>query len=67
MSCNKIFSSQAIKSVMTKANRSLKLEYATKTSTWERLYLAQGVQDDFTSAMEDTTDVPENAVTAVLS
>ena len=52
---------------MTKANRSLKLEYATKTSTWERLYLAQGVQDEFTSAMENATDIPDNAVIAVLS
>jgi hypothetical protein len=67
MSYNKIVSSQSIKSIMTKANKSLKLEYATKTSAWERLYLAQGVQDDFTRAMENTTDVPDNAATAVLS
>jgi hypothetical protein len=67
MSYNKVFSSQAIKSILTKAGKPLQVEYATQTSAWERIYLAQNVQDDFASALENTTDIPDNAATAVLS
>lgn len=65
MSANKIISSQLIKTI-TNSGKSITLKYATKTDAWDRNYLAQSVQDDFSKAMENA-DVPAGATTAILA
>jgi hypothetical protein len=66
MSFNKVVSSQLIKTVNA-GGKPLTAKYATKTSTWERNYLSQTVQDDFCKALEKTSNVPAGATIAVLA
>ena len=66
MSYNKIISSKAIKTV-NGGGKAIQVKFATKTSTWERSFLAQGVQDEFFEALKKATEVTAGAAIATLA
>lgn len=66
MSYNKVISSKVIKTV-TAGGKAIQVKYATKTSTWERSFLAQSVQDEFCDALKKVNDVPAGAAIAILA
>ncbi|KAF1922513.1 uncharacterized protein M421DRAFT_426849 [Didymella exigua CBS 183.55] len=66
MSYNKVISSKVIKTVNA-GGKAIQVKYATKTSSWERSFLAQGVQDEFCEAVKKAPDVPASAAIAILA
>jgi hypothetical protein len=66
MSYNKVIPSKVIKTVNT-GGKAIQVKYATKTSTWERRFLVQGVQDEFCEALKKASDIPAGATIAVLA
>ena len=65
MSANRIIASQVIKTVAN-GGKHITVKFATKTETWDRSYLANSVQDDFSKAIEKA-DIPAGATTAILA
>ncbi|KAG4438607.1 hypothetical protein IFR05_005931 [Cadophora sp. M221] len=65
MSANKIIPNQFVKTVANRG-KTIEVKFATKTETWDRSYLASGVQDDFSKAIEKA-DIPAGATVAVLA
>ncbi|KAH9866831.1 hypothetical protein IAQ61_007420 [Plenodomus lingam] len=66
MSYNKVISSNVIRTVNA-GGKAIQVKYATKTSTWERSFLAQGVQNEFCEALEKDRDVPAGAAIGILA
>lgn len=64
---NQILKSALITAVKAGSTKTpLSVEYATKTATWERVMLAQSVQDDFVKHVEKT-EVPAGATKVILA
>jgi hypothetical protein len=62
---NKVISTAVIGQVIN-AGKTVKIGYATKTDTWIRSHLSQGVQDEFKKALEKA-NIPANAASATMA
>ncbi|EDN08849.1 hypothetical protein I7I51_00506 [Histoplasma capsulatum] len=58
---------QAIKNITTSAGKQIAVAYVTKTDTWERTFLSQTIQNEFTTVAEKYKDTlkPETVKVAM--